>query len=273
MWWTHTIQSHPMNILWHFATGYLPDFLNQRDGPVGWCRWPHRGIQFLDERFKIPRKQKPYVFSPRFELRFNTALEEVVRQCADPSRRGIATRAGESWITQDLIQGLLKLRPMGFAHSFETWQDGQLVGGIWGIQIGGLVTMSSMFSRVSNASKFAMARAMMVLKDRGFSMVDMGMVPDHLVHFGAEWVPRWKYEQMLGELIRQRLSIADQHPCPGLPWELKVGAPLVRVSRAVRKRFGMERKEADAKAPASGDTVEATERGDRPQPAQEAQAV
>jgi leucyl/phenylalanyl-tRNA--protein transferase len=240
-----------MNLVWHFATGYLPDFLNKRDGDVGWVRWSHRGIQFLDN-FAIPRKQRPYVNSPKFELRFNDAFEEVIRACADPTRPGIARRAGESWITEDLIQALLAARRQGFAHSFETWQDGKLAGGIWGVQVGGLVTMSSMFSRMSNASKSAMARTMMRLKERGFAIVDMGMVPDHLVHFGAEWVPRWKYEEMLPALIRQRLSIDDRFPCPELPWLVKAGEPVLRLARKLGGTWARARRKGEpAGEPAS----------------------
>lgn len=230
------IEPDPMNALWHFATGFIPDFLDRRAGPVGWVRWPHRGVQFLDERFVIPRKQRPYVFSPKFELRFNVAFEEVVRACADPTRPGIARRAGESWITPELVEALLGLRRLGFAHSFETWEAGKLVGGIWGVQVGSLVTMSSMFSRASNASKCAMARTMMRLRERGFALVDMGMVPDHLVHFGAEWLPRWKFEAMLPALIRDRRSIDDEHPCPPLPAFIRAGEPLVRLARKLRGR-------------------------------------
>ena len=240
------VLASPMNVLWHFATGHLPDFLNKRDGEVGWVRWSHRGVQYLD-KFAVPRKQKPYVYSSRFELRFNAAFEEVVRACADPRRPGIAKRAGETWMTPELIEALLTLRQMGFAHSFEAWQDGKLAGGIWGVQIGGLVTMSSMFARVSNASKFAMARTMMRLRERGFSMVDMGMVPDHLVHFGAEWVPRWKYESVLPALIRQRLSVDDTCPCPQLPWVIRLGEPALRVARNARRRlYGEVRYGAEA---------------------------
>ena len=249
MWLSDTVQSDPLNILWHFATGYLPDFLNKRDGEVGWVRWSHRGVQYLD-KVEIPRKQRPYVNSPRFELRFNQAFEEVVRACADTQRNAIVKRSGDTWITPELMEGLIALRKMGFAHSFETWQDNQLVGGIWGVQVGGLVTMSSMFNRVSNASKCAMARTMLHLNGRGFTMVDMGMVPDHLVHFGAEWVPRWKYEAEVAGLIRQRLSIHDAFPCPALPWQIRVGEPVLRAGRMVRRRlvgetrYGAERSDA-----------------------------
>src|SRR4051794_7115682 len=76
------VTADPVDILWHYATGYMPDFLDGKSGAVGWVRWPHRGVQRLDQ-FKIPRKQKPYVMSPEFELRFDQAFEEVVRACAD----------------------------------------------------------------------------------------------------------------------------------------------------------------------------------------------
>src|SRR5439155_25138654 len=99
------VRSDPWHILWHYANGRLPDFLNKQDGPVGWVRWSHRGVQFLDN-FTIPRKQKSYIFSPNFELRFNSAFEETVRACADPARDYIQRRAGQSWITPQRLAGL-----------------------------------------------------------------------------------------------------------------------------------------------------------------------
>jgi len=232
---TNDIQDSPLSVLWHFATGFLPDFINKRSGRAGWVRWPHRGVQFLD-KFEIPRKHKKVIHSQDFELRFNTAFEDVVRATADTTRGYIQEHGGRTWITPELISALLQLRKTGHAHSFETWRNGQLVGGIWGVQLGGLITMSSMFTRVSNAGRCAMARTMMQLKSRGFKLVDMGMVPDHRVHFGAEWIPRWKYESMLPALIRQKLSISDDHPCPSLPWQIRICEPLLRLSRGILKR-------------------------------------
>jgi leucyl/phenylalanyl-tRNA--protein transferase len=229
------ITDSPHSVLWHFATGYLPDFLNKRSGRACWMRWPHRGVQFLD-KFEIPRKHKKSIHSPEFELRVNTAFEEVVRATADTQRRYIQLHAGQTWITPELISALIALRKTGHAHSFETWKNNQLVGGIWGIQLGGLITMSSMFTRVSNAARCSMARTMLQLKARGFTMVDMGMVPEHRVHFGAEWIPRWKYESMLPGLIRGKPSIHDDHPCPPLPWPIRVCEPLLRLWRGVSSR-------------------------------------
>lgn len=247
-----------MNLLWHFATGYLPDFLNKQDGPVGWCRWSHRGVQCL-EKMQIPRKQRPYIFSPRFELRFNNAFEQVLRACADTSRQAIQKRSGQTWITPDLMAGLIALHRLGYAHSFETWEAGTLVGGIWGVQIGGLITMSSMFNRVSNASKCAMARTMLHLRQRGFELVDMGMVPDHLVHFGAEWLPRWKYEAMLPRLLAQELSLSDEHPPRPLPWQLRLGVPMVRLARGLRRRIGYRSDEATKRRSDEGEKYSGSE--------------
>jgi leucyl/phenylalanyl-tRNA--protein transferase len=230
------INDSPLSVLWHFATGFLADFTNKRDGIAGWMRWPHRGVQFL-EKFEIPRKHKKAIHSPDFELRINTAFEQVVRATADTRREYIQAHAGQTWITPELISALLKLRKTGHAHSFETWKNGQLVGGIWGIQLGGLITMSSMFTRISNAGRCAMARTMIQLKSRGFTMVDMGMVPDHRVHFGTEWIPRWKYESMLPALIHQKLSIAEDHPSPPLPWQVRLCEPLLRLSRRILRRL------------------------------------
>ena len=230
------ISSDPWDILWHYAIGYMPDFLNGKNGPVGWVRWSHRGVQRLDQ-FKIPRKQKSYVLDPQFELRFDTAFEEVVRECADTSRKVMSEGVGETWITPQLIDGLLRLHEMGYAHSYESWLDGKLVGGTFGIQLGGLVTMVSLFHRVSNASKAAAGRAMMALRDRGFRMIDIGMVPKHHVDFGSEWLPRWKYEAMLPELIGQRVSISDAHPCRGVPASIRMRMPVVRAMRSIRRRW------------------------------------
>src|SRR5687768_13203980 len=169
------VRPDPAHILWHYANGRMPDFVNKADGPVGWVTWSHRGIQPLDA-INIPASQRRYVQSKRFELKFNQRFEEVVRATADP------TRFGKTWITPELIEGLIALNKVGHAHSFEAWDplNNTLVGGLWGVQIGGFITASSMFTRVPNASKFAYGQTLHHLKTRGFTFVDTGMVPDHM---------------------------------------------------------------------------------------------
>jgi len=97
--------------------------------------------------------------------------------------------------------------------------------------------MISLFHSVPNASKAAAGRAMMHLRDRGFKLIDIGMVPNHHVDFGSEWLPRWKYESMLPALLSQQLSIADDRPCPAVPAAIQLGLPMLRVYRAVRRRL------------------------------------
>jgi leucyl/phenylalanyl-tRNA--protein transferase len=227
------VGSDPRHILWHYANGRMPDFVNKQDGPVGWVRWSHRGIQPLDE-IRFPASQERYVFSKKFELRFNTAFEEVVRACAD------VARFGKTWITPELIDGLVRLNSMGYAHSFEAWTTGgnrpELAGGVWGVQIGSFITASSMFHRVPNATKAAYGRTLLHLRARGFTMVDTGMVPEHLVNYGSRYVPSWQFDEMLRPLLNQPRTILDGLAPPMLPARLRWALPVARVGRAVLRR-------------------------------------
>jgi len=218
----------------------MPDFINGQEGGVGWVAWNHRGIQPLDD-IQIPDNQKRYVFSKKFELRFNTAFEEILRGSAD------LTRFGKTWITPQLIEGLLALHKMGYAHSYEAWTTddstplgkNQLAGGVWGIQIGSFITASSMFSKVSNATKAAYGRALLHMKERGFTWVDTGMVPQHTVNYGSRYIPRWEFESKLRNLIQTpRTLLETLHP-PMLSratlWKIKAH----RVARAFARRIGL----------------------------------
>jgi leucyl/phenylalanyl-tRNA--protein transferase len=210
----------------------MPDFINRNDGPVGWVRWSHRGVQPLDA-ISFPESQKRYIFSKKFDLRINTAFEEVVRASADTSR------FGKTWITPELIEGLVRLHGMGYAHSFEAWTTGanpELAGGLWGVQIGSFITASSMFHRQPNATKAAYGRALLHLKERGFTMVDTGMVPDHMVNYGSRYVPSWEFEERLRGLIREPRTIAEGLRPPMLPRGLGWGLAVVRLARGIRRR-------------------------------------
>ena len=229
------VRPDPWHILWHYANGRMPDFLNKQDGPVGWVRWSHRGIQPLDQ-IQFPDSQKRYIFSKKFELRFNTAFEEVIRACGDVSR------FGKTWITQQLIEGLIALNKLGYAHSFEAWTTEatpQLAGGVWGVQIGSFITASSMFHRVPNATKAAYGRTLLHLKERGFTMVDTGMVPEHLVNYGSRYVPAWEFEERLRTLLAQPRTIKEGLRPPMLPLKLSLALPMARVARGITRRLGL----------------------------------
>ena len=227
------VRPHPWHILWNYANGRMPDFLNKSEGPVGWVRWSHRGVQPLDD-IRFPESQRRYVFSKKFDVRFNTAFEEVVRACADQSR------FGKTWMTPELVDGLIRLNRLGYAHSFEAWttttDHPQLAGGVWGVQIGSFITASSMFHRVPNATKAAYGRTLLHLRERGFTMVDTGMVPEHLVNYGSRYVPSWQFDEMLRPLLDQPRTLVDGLAPPMLPARLRWALPVARIGRAVLRR-------------------------------------
>jgi len=229
---SNKIRSGPLHILWHYALGEMPDFLDKVRPPVGWVRWSHRGVHRLDN-VVFPKRQERYVRSPKFDYRVNGAFEETLLECGKPDR------FGQTWMTKELIAGLLQLHKMGYAHSWEAWQDGKLAGGVYGLQIGGWVNMSSMFYRVSHASKAALGRGLLQLKEQGFEWVDRGMVPKHDVDYGVEWWSRWRYEAAIPALLKQQPSVAPGIPCAPVPWQIMAGSPVMKVVRGLKRRaFG-----------------------------------
>jgi len=224
------IHSDPMDMLWHYANGEMPCYLVREGGEVGWIKYTHRGVQFLD-KFEFPRKQLRYIFSPKFQVKYNQAFEETLAGCADLSREG------RTWITPELITGYTELHRLGYAHSYEAWMDGKLVGGAIGVQIGGYITCETMFHRVNNASKAAWGQTLVRLKERGFKWVDTNCVAAHQVEYGEEWVMQWKFEQMVNEAMKENHSLADDIPCPPVPWILKAGLPVARILSSARKRL------------------------------------
>jgi leucyl/phenylalanyl-tRNA--protein transferase len=219
--------------LCRYFTGWYPCHLGQTpDTPVGWRKYSHRGIHWLDqEKIHIPSRQKRYIFSPKFQLRFNAAFEEVLLGCADLARQG------HTWITPGLMDVFCQLHDLGFAHSFECWQEGQLVGGAFGIQIGGMMTMESMFHSVDHAGKAMYVQTLYRLMERGFKLVDVNSASDHLSRFGAETVPQWQFERHLRDALQFSPTLGDEFPAPTLPLSVKVQIPLARIARVVGKKL------------------------------------
>ncbi|HYE21078.1 MAG TPA: leucyl/phenylalanyl-tRNA--protein transferase [Tepidisphaeraceae bacterium] len=222
---TSRITSDPLDILRHYALGDLVGYQKNEDTPTVWQREAHRGVHLLGE-VRVPKSQRRYVFHPKFELRFDTAFEAVLRACAERP-------TGRSWVTPPLVDGYLALHRMGFAHSFEAWCDGQLAGGCFGVQIGSYISVDSMFYTVSNASKAAYGQALVRLKERGFTLVDSNPVSDEARNYGEEWVPQWRYEELLAAAIDGHATLADHVPCPPLPDKVRRGLPLARFVRKV----------------------------------------
>jgi leucyl/phenylalanyl-tRNA--protein transferase len=183
--------------------------------------WPHPGLPVLwfcpDPRFVLLPTQAHLSRSLRkamrrgtFEVRADTAFEEVIRACARKRRPG---QRG-TWITRGMIKGYTALHERGFAHSIETWQDDRLVGGLYGISLGAAFYGESMFADVPDASKVAFATLLGNLVRWDFQLVDCQSYTEHLAAFGAE---EWPRERFLAALAK-----ALEIPTRMGPWTLEL---------------------------------------------------
>jgi len=134
----------------------------------------------------------------RWDVRFDSAFEQVMRACAAPRKDGPGT-----WISEDIIDGYTGLHAMGYAHSAEVWLDGELVGGAYGVCIGRMFYGESMFARVTDASKVALAYLVSFLRAHGVKMIDCQQETGHLASLGAAPIPRSAFLAHLREAIRE----------------------------------------------------------------------
>jgi len=134
------------------------------------------------------------------------------------------------------------LHRIGFAHSFEAWQAGQLVGGCFGVQLGSIMTCDSMFHKVSNASKAAYGQMLVQLRDRDFKLVDTNGVAKHHVQYGEEWLPQWQFEQLIYDALKARATLSENHPPPPpLPFSIRTMIPMLRLKRAITRHIPTRR--------------------------------
>ena len=180
----------PETLLSAYAQGLFP--MADDDGSIHWYSADPRGILPLRD-FHVSRSLKQAVRQCRFELRINSAFEEVMRQC-------MQTRP-VSWINPPLISAYLALHRLRFAHSVECWQDGKLVGGLYGVSLGGAFFGESMYHHVTDASKVALVHLVERLKQRGYELLDTQATTDHLQHFGCTEVPAERYLSLLRSAI------------------------------------------------------------------------
>ena len=169
-------------------------------GVIDWFSPDPRGVIPL-EKFHVPRNVARLVRQGRFEITSNRCFEEVMRQCAQPRSDDDLT-----WIDERLIQAYTGLHLQGHAHSVEAWHNGLLVGGLYGVQIGGAFFGESMFSRPElgggNSSKVCLVRLVDYLCDCGFTLLDTQFWNDHLNQFGCVEIPRNEYLVALASATR-----------------------------------------------------------------------
>ncbi len=179
-----------------YASGWFP--MAVAPGDIRWYSPDPRGIIPLDS-FHVPKRLARLIRRSAFTIRIDTAFGEVIRACAaenrDPDDPG-------SWIDDEIIESYCALHDLGIAHSVESWQGDRLAGGLYGVALGGAFFGESMFHRVTDASKAALAALVDRLRARGFTLLDTQWVTEHLVQFGAVEIPRRRYLRLLDASLR-----------------------------------------------------------------------
>ncbi|PYJ09628.1 MAG: leucyl/phenylalanyl-tRNA--protein transferase [Verrucomicrobia bacterium] len=176
-------------LLQGYRLGVFPMAMD--DGEIEWFSPDPRAILPLDE-FHVPHTLERAVRKQSFEIRIDTSFTEVMRQCAQ--RR-------ETWINDEIIESYTRLHQFGHAHSVESWQNGELAGGLYGVAIGGAFFGESMFHHVRDASKIALLALVEHLRSRHFTLLDTQWVTPHLAQFGAIEIPRPEYLYRLNKAV------------------------------------------------------------------------
>ena len=180
----------PEWILLAYQHGIFP-WSNPNDPILWWCPDP-RFVLFPDE-LKVSKSMRPYFNQKKFEVTFDTQFEQVMRNCMQLDRRG----QHGTWISESMIEGYLEVHKLGFAHSVEVWQNEDLVGGLYGIALGNVFFGESMFSKVSNASKFGFITLVRFLQKNNFQLIDCQQETNHLASLGARNISRKEFLKTL----------------------------------------------------------------------------
>jgi leucyl/phenylalanyl-tRNA--protein transferase len=203
----------PERILDAYRQGIFPWF--SAGEPILWWSPDPRMVLFPGE-FRISRTLRRTLRAGNYEVRLDKAFPEVIRACAETPRPG---QPG-TWITREMQRAYRQLFELGIAHSVEVSIDEKLVGGLYGLAIGGMFYGESMFSRVSNASKIAAAHLARFLETQGFGMIDCQMNTPHLASLGAREMPRGDFIARLHALVAMDMQ-PSQWPADGAsqPWK------------------------------------------------------
>lgn len=191
----HAPRLTPEIVLRAYAEGLFPMAQGRDDPTLYWVSPDQRGIFPLDA-FHIPKRLARTVRSDRFTVTVDTAFGDVMAGCAEP-----APGREDTWINDEIVHLYTALHVSGHAHSVETRLDGELVGGLYGVQLAGAFFGESMFSRVTDASKVALVHLVARLKLGGFALLDAQFITPHLARFGALEIPRTKYLRLLAHAL------------------------------------------------------------------------
>ncbi|MCB1882782.1 MAG: leucyl/phenylalanyl-tRNA--protein transferase [Geminicoccaceae bacterium] len=187
----------PDLLLRAYAAGLFPMAEDRRSPVIQWIDPARRGIIPLDGGFHVPRRLKRTVAQAPFRIEASTHFPQVIAACAEP-----VPGRERTWLNDELIDLYTRLWRMGFAHSVEAWAGESLVGGLYGLAIGGAFFGESMFNRATDASKVALVHLVERLRQGGFRLLDAQFVNDHLVQFGIVEIDRADYHRRLKAALR-----------------------------------------------------------------------
>ena len=185
----------PERLLVAYASGIFPWYSEGQE--ILWHAPDPRAV-LCPGALAVSRSLAKVIRKDRFDVRLDTAFEAVIHACAEvprPEQEG-------TWITNDMREAYTELYRLGFAHSVEAWQDGALVGGLYGVSLGSAFFGESMFALRPDASKVAFVQLVRQLAVWGFELIDCQMETDHLRRFGAEVWPRERFQEVLARCLR-----------------------------------------------------------------------
>lgn len=181
----------PELLLRAYSIGMFPMSESADDPELFWVEPDIRGIIPLDD-FHVSKSLQKAIRKAPFDIRYDTAFDEVVAKCAEAAEDRPST-----WINQQIKDLYGALHRLGHAHSVEAWDGDELVGGLYGVTLGSAYFGESMFSRRTNASKICLVHLVERLRERGFTLLDTQFTTDHLVTFGAIDIPKAEYGVLL----------------------------------------------------------------------------
>jgi leucyl/phenylalanyl-tRNA--protein transferase len=168
----------PERLILAYQNGIFPWFSDE--SPILWYA-PHERFVLFPEKLKLSKTMRKLLKTNKFKVTFNTAFPDVIRACATISRED---QLG-TWITNDMEKAYIQLFELGYAHSVEVWENDQLVGGLYGVEMNSIFCGESMFSKVSNASKVALIS---LCQNKNYKLIDCQVHSDHLESLGAELI-------------------------------------------------------------------------------------
>lgn len=186
----------PERLLEAYRHGIFPWY--EEDQPILWWSPDPRAVLFPD-KLHVPRSLDKTIRRGHFTLTLDTCFRAVMMECAGPRTQ---YPEGGTWITSAMIEAYTRLHEQGHAHSIETWQEGKLVGGLYGVAIGGAFFGESMFSRATDASKIALVSLVRQLRAWGFQIFDCQQASPHVIALGAEEISRREFLEHLNAALK-----------------------------------------------------------------------